>query len=233
MTVKKNCLDLLVSFVEKDSKKTVLRDAYAWLLRKIDDSDKLKAKFDALKSAEDAAAAAQGSIDGLYGNAVANAERARADRERVKREIAELEDELADLEHRKCSREVIEAEDVLDMATARHRAAGASRAESEMKLADFEWRRADWLIAARDAETARGRRDAAQESLNEKKRGAVGTRADDLAWTLHDSHGTRMAAAKEALDAATAKRTELTAERDAASTAKIAATKELSGARSG
>lgn len=81
VTVKKNCLDLLVSFVEKDSKKTVLRDAYAWLLRKIDDSDKLKAKFDALKSAEDAAAAAQGSIDGLYGNAVANAERARADRE--------------------------------------------------------------------------------------------------------------------------------------------------------
>ena len=58
----------------------------------------------------------------------------------------------------------------------------------------------------------------------------MGTRADDLAWTLHDSHGTRMAAAKEALDAATAKRTELTAERDAASTAKIAATKELSGA---
>lgn len=232
VTVKKNCLDLLVSFVEKDSKKTVLRDAYAWLLRKIDDSDKLKAKFDALKSAEDAAAAAQGSIDGLYGNAVANAERARADREQVKREIAELEDELADLEHRKCSREVIEAEDVLDMASKALDTAqsGASRAESEMKLADFEWRRADWLIAARDAETARGRRDAAQESLNEKKRGAVGTRADDLAWTLHDSHGTRMAAAKEALDAATAKRTELTAERDAASTAKIAATKELSGA---
>ncbi|RDC07166.1 hypothetical protein C1864_02010 [Eggerthella lenta] len=232
VTVKKNCLDLLVSFVEKDSKKTVLRDAYAWLLRKIDDSDKLKAKFDALKSAEDAAAAAQGSIDGLYGNAVANAERARADRGQVKRKIAELEDELADLEHRKCSREVIEAEDVLDMASKALDTAqsGASRAESEMKLADFEWRRADWLVAARDAETARGRRDAAQESLNEKKRGAVGTRADDLAWTLHDSHGTRMAAAKEALDAATAKRTELTAERDAASTAKIAATKELSGA---
>lgn len=232
VTVKKNCLDLLVSFVEKDSKKTVLRDAYAWLLRKIDDSDKLKAKFDALKSAEDAAAAAQGSIDGLYGNAVANAERARADREQVKREIAELEDELADLEHRKCSREVIEAEDALDMASKALDTAqsGASRAESEMKLADFEWRRADWLVAARDAETARGRRDAAQESLNEKKRGAAGTRADDLAWTLHDSHGTRMAAAKEALDAATAKRTELTAERDAASTAKIAATKELSGA---
>ena len=234
VTVKKNCLDLLVSFVEKDSKKTVLRDAYAWLLRKIDDSDKLKAKFDALKSAEDAAAAAQGSIDGLYGNAVANAERARADREQVKREIAELEDELADLEHRKCSREVIEAEDVLDMASKALDTAqsGASRAESEMKLADFEWRRADWLIAARDAETARGRRDAAQESLNEKKRGAVGTRADDLAWTLHDSHGTRMAAAKEALDAATAKRTELTAERDAASTAKAGAAASLAKAKS-
>lgn len=234
VTVKKNCLDLLVSFVEKDSKKTVLRDAYAWLLRKIDDSDKLKAKFDALKSAEDAAAAAQGSIDGLYGNAVANAERARADREQVKREIAELEDELADLEHRKCSREVIEAEDVLDMASKALDTAqsGASRAESEMKLADFEWRRADWLVAARDAETARGRRDAAQESLNEKKRGAVGTRADDLAWTLHDSHGTRMAAAKEALDAATAKRTELTAERDAASTAKAGAAASLAKAKS-
>lgn len=234
VTVKKNCLDLLVSFVEKDSKKTVLRDAYAWLLRKIDDSDKLKAKFDALKSAEDAAAAAQGSIDGLYGNAVANAERARADREQVKREIAELEDELADLEHRKCSREVIEAEDALDMASKALDTAqsGASRAESEMKLADFEWRRADWLVAARDAETARGRRDAAQESLNEKKRGAAGTRADDLAWTLHGSHGTRMAAAKEALDAATAKRTELTAERDAASTAKAGAAASLAKAKS-
>ena len=231
-TVKKNCLDLLVSFVEKDSKKTVLRDAYAWLLRKIDDSDKLKAKFDALKSAEDAAAAAQGSIDGLYGNAVANAERAQADGEQAKEERAELEDELADLEHRKCSREVIEAEDALDMASKALDTAqsGASMAESEMKLADFEWRRAEWLVAARDAETARGRRDAARERLNEKKRGAAGTRADDLAWTLHDSHGTRVAGAKEALALAEGKRAELTAQRDAASTAKIAAAKELSGA---
>lgn len=231
-TVKKTCLDLLVSFVEKDSKKTVLRDAYAWLLRKIADSDKLKAKFDTLKAAEDTADAAQGSLDALYGNAVANAERASSDRERAKGNLDEVDAELADLEHRRCSRDIVRAEDALaaaedELETAR---SGISRAESEMRLADFEWRRADWLATAHDAETAHGRLDAARERLEEKKRGVAGTRAGDLAWTLHDLHGTRVERAEGTLAVAEAKRAELTEARNTASAVKAAAARKLSEA---
>lgn len=231
-TVKKACLDLLVSFVEKDSKKTVLRDAYAWLLRKIADSDKLKAKFDTLKAAEDTADAAQGSLDALYGNAVANAERASSDRERAKGNLDEVDAELADLEHRRCSRDIVRAEDALaaaedELETAR---SGISRAESEMRLADFEWRRADWLATAHDAETAHGRLDAARERLEEKKRGVAGTRAGDLAWTLHDLHGTRVERAEGTLAVAEAKRAELTEARNTASAVKAAAARKLSEA---